>query len=1106
MSPFPECRCSTKQGASSATEVLAGTLPARKRAEAEHRAHVWFLESMDRINRAMQGTNDVEQMMSAVLDAVLEIFACDRAWLLYPCDPDVASWRVVMEHTQTQFPGAFAALERDLPMTVDSAEVARAALDFRGALPAGPGHERQVKPSVAERFGVQSEILMALHPKSDKPYLFGLHQCSRPRLWTKEEQRLFEEVGHRLTDALSSLIAFRSLRESERRLEAAQQIAHVGWWERDLVARHVSLSDECCRIFGVQPVDVPQWQPGRWLSLIHPEDQPAAAAAREAALAGGPRYDMEYRVVRPDGTVRVVHSQGDVTRDDSGRPLRQFGVIQDITELRQAEDELRATEAELRARQELLDLAQKAAHAVAFDWYIGARESENRWSPDLEAMYGLEPGTFDGTYQSWKKLVHPDDWPAVKLAIKRAHESGDIDAEYRVIHKDDSVHWLRAKGRMFFDSQAQPERMVGFMIDVTDRRQAEEELRASEARFRTFVDRATDAFFLMDEQVRVVDVNRQACDSLGFSREELIGMHPREFDVALDEPSIQRLAQRSRAGEIITFETRHRRKDGTTFPVEVRSGTFTQGGKLFYLALVRDISERKHAEESLRQSEAYLTEAQRLSHTGSWAFDVASNRYVYTSEESDRLFGVDPQGEKPTKEVIFERIHPEDRSSWKRNLEKSLREKVDTTDQYRVVLPDGTVRHIHTIRHPVVNSAGEVVKLVGTSIDITERKRAEESLRQSEAYLTEAQRLSHTGSWALDVATNRYVYTSEEFDRLFGFDRQAEAPTREAVLERMHPEDRINWKRILEKSVGEKVDTTSEYRIVLPDGRIRHIHTIRHPVVDSQGKVVKLVGTSVDITQRKNAEEELREKNDALQTVRTELARVSRLTTLGEMTTSIAHEVSQPLGAMVASAGACARWLAADPPAFAEARAALDNIAADGKRAREVIGRIRALTKRQAPRKDLLDINHKIAEVLALTEHELRSHDIVLRTQLDKSLPRIAGDRVQLQQVILNLIVNAMEAMSGIDDRARELTIVSGRDDTNAVVVEVRDSGTGLDAQSAERLFEAFYTTKAEGIGIGLSISRSIVEAHGGRLWASANEPHGAVFRFSLPVAQEGQS
>ena len=928
----------------------------RKLAEAEHRAYVWFLESMDRINRAMQGTNDVEKMMSDVLDAVLEIFACDRAWLLYPCDPDVASWRIVMEHTQPQFPGAFAS-ERDLPMTVDSAEVARAALDFRGALPAGPGHERKVKPSVAEGFGVQSEILMALHPKSDKPYLFGLHQCSRPRSWTKEEQRLFEEVGHRLTDALSGLIAFRSLRESERRLEAAQQIAHVGWWERDLLASNVSLSDESCRIFGVQPSDLPQWRPGRWQSLIHPEDRPAAAAAREAALAGGPRYDMEYRVIRPDGTVRVVHSQGEVTRDDSGRPLRQFGVIQDITELRQAEDELRASEAELRARQELLDLAQKAAHAVAFDWYIGARESENRWSPDLETMYGLEPGTFDGTYQGWKKLIHCDDWPAVKLAIQRANESGDIDAEYRVIHKDDSVHWLRAKGRMFFDSQAQPERMVGFMIDVTDRRQAEEELRASEARFRTFVDRATDAFFLMDEQVRVVDVNRQACDSLGWSREELIGMHPREFDVALDEASIQRLAQRSRAGEIITFETRHRRKDGTIFPVEVRSGTFEQGGKLFYLALARDISERKHAEESLRQSEAYLTEAQRLSHTGSWAFDVATNRYVYTSEESDRLFGFDPQAEKPTREVIFERMHPEDRISWKRNLEKSLREKVDTTDQYRVVLPDGTVRHIHTIRHPVVDSAGQVVKLVGTSIDITERKRAEEELRASEArFRTFVDRAAD--AFFLHDAQLRIVDVNRQACESLG-------RSREELFGCTH----VNSTWVWTKHPSGGLRSASPQGRSLPSRRAIGARTVPYfrsrsaPAHSNKAASFSTWRSRATSPSESSPRRLCAEKDYALQMARTELAHVSRLTTLGELTTSIVHEVSQPLGAMINSAAAGARWLAAEPPSMSEARSALDNIAADGKRAREVIARIRALTKRQAPRMGLLDLNRKIVEV-----------------------------------------------------------------------------------------------------------------------------------------------
>ena len=202
-------------------------------------------------------------------------------------------------------------------------------------------------------------------------------------------------------------------------------------------------------------------------------------------------------------------------------------------------------------------------------------------------MYGLEPGSFDGTYQSWRKLLHPDDWPSVKAAIERANETGDVAAEYRIVHKDGTVHWVRAKGRMFFNPSRQPERMVGFMFDVTDWRHAEEALRASEERFRTVFDRAMDAFFLLDTQLNVVDANRQACDSLGRSREELIGMHPRNFDVDLDEAFLRRLAERSGPGVPLTFETRHRRKDGAIFPVEVRTGTFRQDGTLCYLALAR---------------------------------------------------------------------------------------------------------------------------------------------------------------------------------------------------------------------------------------------------------------------------------------------------------------------------------------------------------------------------------------------------------------------------------------------------------------------------------------------------------------------------------------
>ncbi|HEY1459776.1 MAG TPA: PAS domain S-box protein [Casimicrobiaceae bacterium] len=1057
----------------------------RKRAEAEHRAHVWFLESMDRINRALQAANDVGPMMSSVLDAALEIFACDRAWLLYPCDPDAPSWRAIMEHTRPEFPGAFA-LQAELPLDADVAGVFAAARASSGALRFGGAGERELPPAAAERFAIQSQLAMALYPKGDRPYLFGLHQCSRTRSWTKAEQRLFEEVGHRLTDALGSLIAFRGLRDSEARLERAQSVAHVGWWERDYQTGRVSLSDEACRIFGVQPVDLPHWQ-DRWLSLIHPEDRERTAEASEIALRGGRRYDVEYRVVRPDGTVRVVHSQGDVSRDETGRPIRQFGVMQDVTERRQAEDELSEIKEQFRV------LAESSLTGI----YVIDANGVLYVNPALARMYGYSVDEIVGRLPMLD-LVCPEDRSLVVENMRRRLDGQveDLRYEMRGLRKDGSVFPIEVHGRRI-DYRGKPA-VLGTLIDNSERKRAEESLRQSEARFRTFVDHATDGFFLIDEQLGVVDVNRQACESLGYSREELIGLRPRDFDASLDEPAIARLAERSRVGETLTFETRHRRKDGTTFPVEIRSGTFRQAGKIFYLALARDITERKRAEESLRQSEAYLAEAQRLSHTGSWALDVARDKYVYTSEESDRIYGFDPQGEGPTRKAVFERIHPDDRSRCKANIEKSLREKVDTLDEYRIVLPDGTVRHIRAIRHPVLNDAGEVVQLVGTSIDITERKRAEESLRQSEAYLAEAQRLSHTGSWALDVATDKYLYTSDEFDRIYGFDTRAEPLTRQIVLERIHPEDRSRWEQTLEKSRREKVDNIHEYRIVLPDGKVRHIHVMRHPVLNDAGEVVQLVGTAIDITERKLAEEALRAKDNALQAARTELARVSRLTTLGELTTSIAHEVSQPLGAMTASAGACARWLAAEPPDMAEARAALENIVADGRRAREVIARIRALTKRQAPQRELLDINRKVSEVVALAEHELRSRDIVLQTQLDSRLPAVTGDRIQLQQVILNLIVNAIDAMSGIHDRPRELTIVTAREGDN-VAVEVRDSGTGLAPGPADHLFEAFYTTKTEGLGIGLSISRSIVDAHGGRLWASPNEPHGAIFRFSLP-------
>jgi PAS domain S-box-containing protein len=551
----------------------------RKRADEERQAQLWFLESMDKINQAIQGTNDLEQMTSHVLGAVLSILGCDRAWLVFPCDPEASSWRPVMEHTQPNYPGAFA-LGIDLPMDAEVANIFQAARACGGTVQFGADPERPVPAQLAKLFGIQSLIGMAVYPKVDKPYMFGLHQCSYPRIWTAREERLFQAIGHRLGDALTGLLTLRDLRESEARLEEAQRIARLGYWERDLTTNLVTWSAETCRLFGLAPAET-RIPITRYPEFIHPEDRSRIVTVVAEALHGGPRYDVEYRVVRPDGEVRIVHSQGHVTKDEAGRPRRLFGTVQDITE----------------------------------------------------------------------------------------------------------------------------------------------------------------------------------------------------------------------------------------------------------------------------------------------------------------------------------------------------------------------------------------------------RKRAEQNLRESERRYREAQM---------------------------------------------------------------------------------------------------------------------------------ELAHVNRVATMGQLTASIAHEVSQPLATAVTSAEAGLRWLEADPPDFEEVRCSFDLVIKAGRQAGDVIGRIRALVKKLPPRHDHLDINGAILEVIEVTRSEMLRNGIALQSELADGPPRIWGDRVQLQQVILNLIMNAIEAMREVSDGPRELLIGTRADVQDGVTVAVRDSGPGLKPESVDHLFDPFYTTKPSGMGMGLSICRSIIEAHGGRLWATANAPRGAVFQFTV--------
>jgi len=387
--------------------------------------------------------------------------------------------------------------------------------------------------------------------------------------------------------------------------------------------------------------------------------------------------------------------------------------------------------------------------------------------------------------------------------------------------------------------------------------------------------------------------------------------------------------------------------------------------------------------------------------------------------------------------------------------------------------------------------------LMALSEDITERKLAEEKLRRSEAFLAGGQRLSLTGSFSWRVDTDEITF-SEEACRIFEFERDAPV-TRDRIASRVHPEDIPLLSEKIEDARHGGGEQDYEIRLQMPDDSVKYLHTISHGIRGQAGRL-EIIGAVQDVTQRRSSEE-------ALSKARSELAHVARITSLGVLTASIAHEVNQPLSGIITNAGTCLRMLAADPPNVDGARETARRTIRDGNRAAEVITRLRALYGKKDPSIELVesvDLNEATREVLALLLSELQRSRVILRPELADDLPVVTGDRVQLQQVILNLIRNASDAMSAVDDRPRQLLIRTERDGGDRVRLTVQDAGVGFDPQAADKLFESFYTTKNDGMGIGLSVSRSIIESHHGRLWATLNNGPGAAFSFSIPRGPEG--
>ncbi|PJG56732.1 PAS domain-containing sensor histidine kinase [Bradyrhizobium forestalis] len=606
-------------------------------------------------------------------------------------------------------------------------------------------------------------------------------------------------------------------------------------------------------------------------------------------------------------------------------------------------------------------------------------------------------------------------------------------------------------------------------------------------------------YFMVDPAGTVINVNTFGAAQLGYTPAELIGRSV--LDVFFEEDRATVRACVALCLETVdqshTWEIRKVRKDGSVLWVRENAKTMLRadGGPIVLVAC-ENITERKEAENALRQSEAYLAQAQELSHTGSFGWKAA-NREITWSKETYRIFQCD-EGTKPKISFMLQRIHPDDRLAVQQTTARAAQEGKDYDHEYRLVMPDGSIKYVRAVARATRDSSGRV-EFVGSISDITATKEAERRLRDSEQRFRDYAETASDWFWETGP-DHRVTQISEHSDTitapvgLIGLTRWDIAP--DADLE---PEKWRQHRAALDAHVPFR---DLVYRSKDRNGQPIYVRTSGKPFFDADGTFLGYRGVCTDVTAAIRANQ----AEDSLRKAQAELAHVTRVTTLGELTASIAHEINQPLAAVIANADACLAWLQRSPPDLKAARRSVEWIIEDGKRASDVIRHVRALAKRSDIEMAPLDISVVMREAVALVQREMASHAVSVRMELSSALPRIFGDRIQLQQVLINLIKNGIEAMEGVDDRPRELAIRSVADDNGAVLVSVSDCGVGIDEQAMDRLFMPFFTTKSSGMGMGLSICRSIIEAHGGRLSAMPNREHGATFQITLPLHREGVS